>query len=215
MRPVHAMNSRQLGLTTVEIAIVLVMIGLLLGGVLKGQELIFNAKVKATYNLVQSLSAAFKFYQDRYGALPGDDSRAGAHFPAALPPTINGNGDGILAYGNCAVPGTLSENCLALYDLRLAGYISGIYTSPLTAPFGGPAFPAAGNSQMAGVGFGSQSILQFSPGTLTQKAARAIDITFDDGNPATGEWRCTDVGVNGYDLSPHDLPVAGYCGMNL
>ena len=210
-----AMTSRQTGLTTVEIAIVLVIIGLLLGGVLKGQELIFNSKVKATYHLVQSTSAAFKFYQNRYGALPGDDSQATTHFPSANPLPANGNGDGILAYGNCSVPGTVTENCTALYDLRLAGLISGTYTQPLTAPFGGAAFPAAGNSQMASAGFDSKPILQFNPSTLTQKAASAIDTAFDDGNPNSGNWRCTGLGTDGYDVSTSELTVAGYCGMTL
>ena len=40
------MRNKQSGFTLVEIAIVLVIIGLLLGGVLKGQELINSAKVK-------------------------------------------------------------------------------------------------------------------------------------------------------------------------
>jgi len=209
------MISRQLGLTTVEIAIVLVLIGLLLGGVLKGQELIFNSKVKATYHLVQSTSAAFKFYQEHYGALPGDDPQATMHFPGANPPPTNGNGDGILAYGNCSVPGTVTENCTAIYDLRLAGLIGGTYTQPLNSPFGGAAFPAAGNSQMASVGFGSKPILQFDPSTLTQRAARAIDTAFDDGNPNSGNWRCVGLGAAGYDVSTSDLLVAGYCGMTL
>ena len=44
------MNNRQSGFTLVEIAIVLVIIGLLLGGVLKGQELITQAKIKNVAN---------------------------------------------------------------------------------------------------------------------------------------------------------------------
>jgi len=209
------MKSRQFGLTTVELAIVLVIIGLLLGGVLKGQELIFNSKVKATYQLVQSTSAAFRFYQERYGALPGDDSQATVHFPGADPLPTNGNGDGVLGYGNCSVPGTVTENCMALYDLRLAGLVGGTYTQPLKAPFGGAAFPAAGNSQLASVGFGPKPILQFDPATLTHRAASAIDTAFDDGNPNTGDWRCAGLGAAGYDLSTSDLKVAGYCGMSL
>ncbi|HYA76457.1 MAG TPA: prepilin-type N-terminal cleavage/methylation domain-containing protein [Burkholderiaceae bacterium] len=209
------MKSRQSGYTLVEIAIVLVIIGLLLGGVLKGQELIFNTKVKATYNLVQSMSAAFNSYQDRYQALPGDDPLAQTRFPAANPLPANGNGDGILAYGNCANPGTVTENCTALYDLRLAGFITGNYTDSVTAPFGGPSFPAAGNSQMGGAGFGSNPIMQFSVNTLTYKAASAIDTSFDDGNPATGDWRCNGLAAAGYNLSTPDVTIPQFCGMTL
>jgi len=209
------MKSRQSGYTLVEIAIVLVIIGLLLGGVLKGQELIFNTKVKATYNLIQSMSAAFNSYQDRYAALPGDDTQATTRFPAAAPATANGNGDGLLGYGNCSVAGTVSENCLALYDLRLAGFITGTYTNAVIAPFGGPAFPAAGNSQMGGAGFGSSPILQFNVNTLTYKAASALDTSFDDGNPSTGDWRCNGLAAAGYNLSTPDVTVPQFCGMIL
>ena len=48
---------RQAGFTLVEIAIVLVIIGLLLGGVLKGQELVNNAKVKNLANDFRAVSS--------------------------------------------------------------------------------------------------------------------------------------------------------------
>ena len=70
------MKSRQSGFTLVEIAIVLVIIGLLLGGVLKGQELINSAKIKNLINDLNGLSTAVYAYQDRYRALPGDDAGA-------------------------------------------------------------------------------------------------------------------------------------------
>src|SRR5574337_583394 len=67
---------KQMGFTLVEIAVVLVIIGLLLGGVLKGQELIAQAKIRNVANDFNGLTAAIYSYQDRYRALPGDDSRA-------------------------------------------------------------------------------------------------------------------------------------------
>ena len=67
---------KQSGFTLVEIAIVLVIIGLLLGGVLKGQELINNAKAKNIENEVNNIKTAIYSYQDRYRALPGDDKKA-------------------------------------------------------------------------------------------------------------------------------------------
>ena len=63
-----------MGFTLVEIAIVLVIIGLLLGGVLKGQELINSAKVKNLANDFRNISTFVYAYQDKYRALPGDDS---------------------------------------------------------------------------------------------------------------------------------------------
>ena len=67
----------QSGFTLVEIAIVLVIIGLLLGGVLKGQEMITNAKVSKVENDYKGITAAILAYQDRYGVLPGDDGVGG------------------------------------------------------------------------------------------------------------------------------------------
>ena len=66
----------QQGFTLVEIAIVLVIIGLLLGGILKGQEMITQAKIKNVIADISGVSAAMYGYQDRYRALPGDDKLA-------------------------------------------------------------------------------------------------------------------------------------------
>ena len=70
------MKTKQTGFTLVEIAIVLVIIGLLLGGILKGQEMITQAKIKNVVNDFNGITAAMNSYQDRYRALPGDDLNA-------------------------------------------------------------------------------------------------------------------------------------------
>ena len=64
---------KQAGFTLVEIAIVLVIIGLLLGGVLKGQELINSAKVKNFATDFRNIPLFIYGYQDKYKSLPGDD----------------------------------------------------------------------------------------------------------------------------------------------
>lgn len=67
---------RQAGFTLVEIAIVLVVIGLLLGGVLKGQELILNSQIRNAINEFNNVASARFTYQDRYRQIPGDDPTA-------------------------------------------------------------------------------------------------------------------------------------------
>src|SRR5580692_1518976 len=120
-------RQHQSGYTLVEIAIVLVIIGLLLGGVLKGQELIYNQKVKSTYDNYRQFTAAMYGYQDRYKALPGDDAQAtkrGFIVQAGDPVIVDGNGDGYINGGGnqCLVAGAAGEVCQAAYHLRLAGF---------------------------------------------------------------------------------------------
>ncbi len=69
-------EQHQKGFTLVEIAIVLVIVGLLLGGVLKGQELIANAKIKQFTTEMEEVVVAAYAYQDRMGRFPG---RLGQH----------------------------------------------------------------------------------------------------------------------------------------
>ena len=86
----------QRGFTLVEIAIVLVIIGLLLGGILKGQEMITQAKIKNVVADFSGISAAYYGYQDRYRAIPGDDLNAATRWttPTAA---VAGNGNGVVA----------------------------------------------------------------------------------------------------------------------
>ena len=67
------MNIRkQSGFTLVEIAIVLVVIGLLLGGILKGQQLINSARVRNMADQNSGVQAAYYGFIDRFRNLPGD-----------------------------------------------------------------------------------------------------------------------------------------------
>src|SRR5512139_2700512 len=104
-----AKHRAQAGFTLVEIAIVLVIIGLLLGGILKGQEMITQAKIKNIVNDLNGMSAAIYSYQDRYRALPGDELNASTtgRWGAAA---FGGDGNGIFCTGTCASPTSLKYN---------------------------------------------------------------------------------------------------------
>src|SRR3989475_7335296 len=122
-------RSAQTGFTLVEIAIVLVIIGLLLGGILKGQEMITQAKIKNVITDFNVVTAAYHGYQDRYRAIPGDDPNAGTRWTTA-PPAFPGSGNGVVdGTYNTACPTVVAagtaETCKWWDDLRRAGFVSG------------------------------------------------------------------------------------------
>jgi len=92
-----AMKKGQTGFTLIEIAIVLVIIGLLLGGVLKGQELINSAKVKNLANDMRAIQTAVFAFQDKYKALPGDYLAATANSTFGGTGYTTGDGNGVIS----------------------------------------------------------------------------------------------------------------------
>jgi len=98
------------GFTLVELAIVLVIIGLLIGGILKGRQMITNAKIKRVKSDIDGIVSAVFSYQDKYGYLPGDDPQDRFNLGAT------GNGNGII---------DTNEQVLVWRDLIAAGLVAG------------------------------------------------------------------------------------------
>ena len=192
--PYPNLPKHQTGFTLIEIAIVLVIIGLLLGGILKGQELITQGRIRNVGNDFQSVTAAVNLYQDRYRALPGDDPSAAGRWTAAGSTTTSGSGDGTIGTGTAATPAYNStiitdESRLFWQHLRLAGLIGG----PTTTGAVGTANPPNAVSGVTGVqnsAFGILGLVVCS-NNLPAKIAQAIDSQFDDGNAITGTMRGT------------------------
>ena len=99
--------NKQKGFTLVELAIVMTIIGLLIGGILKGQELMENARVTATIAQVKSYEAAATTFRDSFSALPGDMANAQQRIPncgvAACNPVGVTAGDSIVGTAAAAV----------------------------------------------------------------------------------------------------------------
>jgi prepilin-type N-terminal cleavage/methylation domain-containing protein len=206
---------QQQGFTLVEIAIVLVIIGLLLGGILKGQEMITQAKIKNVIGDFSGISAAFYGYQDRYRQLPGDDACAGTTgINAAMcgtavgrwqATTESGGGNGrVFGYYNSASNASpFDESRLWWQHLRLAGFVSG---QGVTQPFNtfagviGVQTGDGGNGLLAmtgllpalgsdATGTGGLPGLIICSSNLPDTVAIATDTQMDDGIRTTGSVR--------------------------
>jgi prepilin-type N-terminal cleavage/methylation domain-containing protein len=162
--------SEEKGFTLVEIAIVLVIIGLLIGGVLKGQQMIKSAKVKRMVKQMDELRAAFNTYYDQYGYLPGDDLRAGSRGASA-----NGNGNGRI---------TVAEAANAFDNLQWANLISGDYSSQNypTHVFGGSMYVQYATLQ-------GKATHWITCTNVPGDVAEIVDTKYDDGTYNTGSVR--------------------------
>jgi len=192
------MTKRQQGFTLVEIAIVLVIIGLLLGGILKGQEMITQAKIKNVIADFSGVSAAYHGYQDRYRAIPGDDPNADTRWTTA-PAAIKGSGNGVVdgTYNNAcpavSVVGT-PESCMWWDHLRRAGFVSGNGAqqpfNAVTGQIGVQTGNNAGGAVLgAAAGAGGFSGLIICSANLPDKIAIAVDTQMDDGQRLSGSVR--------------------------
>jgi prepilin-type N-terminal cleavage/methylation domain-containing protein len=107
-------NTAQKGFTLIEIAIVLVIVGLLLAGVVKGQELISGARVRSLIS-----------QQEGVRALPGDYAAADTSINCSGSPCLNGNGNGLIELA--ATGSVMHEEILAWHHLTAAGFLNGSY----------------------------------------------------------------------------------------
>ena len=180
---------KQEGFTLVEIAIVLVIIGLLLGGILKGQEMITQAKIKNLIADFSGVSAAYHGYQDRYRAIPGDDPGAGTRWAGSFAGGGNGQVGG--TYNN-ACPTTAAaadpESCKWWDHLRRAGFVAGTgQLQPFNAVTGFLGVQTGNGA--GGAALGGFASLILCSANMADKMAIAVDTQMDDGDSRTGTVR--------------------------
>ena len=189
-------KNRQSGFTLIEIAIVLVIIGLLLGGVLKGQEMINSAKVKNIANDFRQIPVYIYGYQDRFRAIPGDDARVVANISGnlATTPAVSTVGNGVIN-GLWNSSTNTDESFLFWQHVRLAGLAAGP-TNIADATY----IPRNADGGIMGiqsnVGFATITAPTAMTGTyiicsdgIIGKFVKQLDITLDDGETSTGSVR--------------------------
>jgi prepilin-type N-terminal cleavage/methylation domain-containing protein len=187
------MKRTQAGFTLIELAIVLVIIGLLLGGVLKGQELINSAKAKSIASDLKNAQIFIYGYQDKFRALPGDDAGVVAHLGnTATLATTNGPVGNARIGGAWNVEDGTSESALFWQHVRLAGFSTGP-----TAVNDPNYYPRNADNGRIGVqsmnGFATianmTGLYVVCSENIRGQLVKQIDINMDDGDSATGSLR--------------------------
>lgn len=191
MKPRHT----QSGFTLIEIAIVLVIIGLLLGGILKGQELITSARVRNLISQQDGIRAAFYGFQDRYRALPGDYATADQNIQMTTTGTgANGNGNGRIDGPTATPAGT--EHILVWEHLSKSGFINGNYV--FATPISDNTTPKNPYGQYVSLAY--DAVYAVPSGTaiprhnlktgnqIPVEIMAEVDRKIDDGNGTTGSF---------------------------
>jgi hypothetical protein len=193
--------------TLIELAILLVVIGLLLGGMLKGQELVEHDRVDDMVTQLKTIQSAYHNFQERYGGVPGDypGARAYKELPGIANASVGGNGDGVVRDTPAA-----RETLLLWVHLSHAKLIPGDYQTTTSLPDPKGKWPC--NPYHAMLQLQSDADYADSDGvphlnlkTGNQVPARVlaeIDRKIDDGRATTGKFRFS--GFNGGGGAPVD-----------
>lgn len=235
-------KNKEAGFTLVELAIVMIIIGLLIGGILKGQELVANAQTTATVAQIKGLNGAVATFRDKYSQYPGDmrnPEQRLRNCDAAPCNSVTGNdtGDGRINTPSLGVAPTNSqEGAVAMVHLAAADLISGVVIDDDVVAFGvmlpeakvgggfwlGHTRDGSAEGVTAGTdGMRAGHYLVFSgdpgenadaPSDLTASQAGQIDRKLDDGDASTGSVR--GVGDDCADAGVYDeSDDSSSCGM--
>lgn len=225
-------NNKTSGVTVVEIGIVVLVVGLLLGGIISGQEMINSTRIRAEISQLTKDFNAITAFRAKYKALPGDYDKAAPTILGAT--TLNGNGDGQIAQDDGLTLGSginFSTESLYFWEhLSLASMIDFGAIASATAITVGTTHPQA----KVGIGgvFAYSSVADYNhyfriglrdatpvqnivftsnmpdDNMMTPAAAYGIDDKMDDGNAFTGNVRAMTTTGSGNSSDKLETPTS-------
>lgn len=216
---------KQNGFTLIELSIVLVIIGLIVGGIMVGQSLYHQYLLRSVISDITAYKSAVNLFESKYNALPGDMPNASDFWACEESPDwfctstgdggFNGGGDGFINDWYCDNHNGSFESLRAWEHLSLAGLVSGRYrvgtdndrvlgqTVPASKiEGGGYELGCSGSSWFIlpvghYIGFAASGGDQLMNSILPPSEAYAIDQKLDDGAPETGDI----IGKDGGDVA--------------
>jgi prepilin-type N-terminal cleavage/methylation domain-containing protein len=207
----------QNGFTLVELAVALMIIGLLIGGILKGKELILNSEVTATGAQMKNFQMAVESFKNTYRAFPGDMLSPGTRLPncTSSPCNIPGNNNRMVGLDM----GLTTENTNFFVHLKAVDLIPDTKLSSS----GWPMIPLGGQAMLIylspnwGAGITQQKSAHYLHTTGTERLPceriPPYDKKYDDGKPNTGDIVLHPSSARAGDGVSYDPNLSGSCTM--
>ena len=202
------------GFTLIELSIVLIIIGLILGSIVVGRSVVANFKIRSVVQDISKFNTAVESFKSIYGALPGDYSTATTQFGATDSHgnvILNGNGDG--AIGNATL--TSAENLAAWQHLALAQLITtGSYTAATSAA---TATGLQATVNVPSSGYATQAVYAFYYGNLAGNFNTGNSIMLINMDTLKSTIRASDasdIDTKIDDGTPYNRRVVGYGDSN-
>lgn len=191
------------GFSLVELAIVLIVIGLIIGGILKGQDLIESARLKSALSQVNEFRLATATFMDKYDAMPGDFDKASSQIEAGLQ---NGQNNGVVDGPGLSAGAGNQHEALSFWTHLSAARL---LPSPGQVVDGTARFGAGAPAAKIGGGFtirhdpfpdmpghwfvlGKENGAEGNGPLLTPLQALGLDKKGDDGDPKRGRIQARD-----------------------
>ena len=215
----------QRGFTLLEIVIFVLIVGFLVAGALKGQEMITSARVKRLAGQLDEIRAATLGFQDRFKALPGDYADAATYLTCSGPCPY-GNGDSRIRANETPVNGSeVHEDLLVWTHLSSSGLLKGDYNmstgDAAAMPSNSPTNPYAAYMQIAfdgqyGLSSGGTPRHSVKSGPqVPVQVLMELDRKIDDGKPYTGILQFSSFAANGAQAPAESGPTSCTTAQNI